>query len=185
MAVIIGDVHGRLGEYLKICKECKSSVQVGDLSNSFKHIKKMLPPSGHRFIRGNHDPRGEIAGLSQWIPDGTVEDGVFYIGSADHVVNTGEPDRTLSHDEWVDVEVAYRSSLPSVVISHDCPITAGAIMDRWGYMPSYTSSWLQSLFRYHVPDLWVFGHWHQSRRFTAEGCKFVCLDMLECYNLGE
>jgi len=160
-------------------------VQVGDLSNSFKHIQKMLPPSGHRFIRGNHDPRKEIAKLKQWIPDGTVEDGVFYIGSANHVIHTGEPDRTIPVKDWVGIVAKYRAALPRVVVSHDCPNTAGAIMDRWDYKPNYTSSWLERLLVEHVPELWIFGHWHQSRRFNLEGCKFVCLDMLECYHLGE
>ena len=177
--VVIGDVHGRIGDYLHICRQYKDTVQVGDLSASFRSLKKILPAKGHRFIRGNHEPRSEIVDMPQWIPDGTYEDGVFYVGSADHVVSTGEPDRVIDYDEWGDIKVKYTETRPSIVISHDCPVTAGHIMDRWDYKPNYTSSWLEQLLQEHVPIIWVFGHWHQSRDFQAEGCNFICLDKLE------
>jgi hypothetical protein len=60
---IIGDVHGKTGEYVHKLQKLgpnAQSIQVGDMGLGFKGVG--LPPPGasmpkgnHKFFRGNHD----------------------------------------------------------------------------------------------------------------------------------
>ena len=51
--LIIGDVHGKINEYLQLIKNRKHSIQLGDFGVGFVDIPEL--PINHRFIRGNHD----------------------------------------------------------------------------------------------------------------------------------
>lgn len=184
--LLIGDVHGKIGDYLSLCSTARGSIQLGDLSNDFRVIRNALPKDGHRFIRGNHDPRKQIATMPQWIEDGTVEGDMMMIGGSDHYPGIHPallPDRTIPTYQWIMIEAIYRDQKPRIMLTHDCPSSAGRIMDRFDYTDTYTAQWLDRLFQFHVPELWVFGHWHQSRNFWINECNFVCLDTLETYNL--
>ena len=51
----IGDVHGKMGDYLHITDGCAESIQVGDFGAGFVPLPSL--DLRHRFIRGNHDRR--------------------------------------------------------------------------------------------------------------------------------
>ena len=91
----IGDVHGHYEPYKRIIADVPRSVQVGDMGVGFLRIggysdgeEYNNPPhhsmvaGDHRFIRGNHDNPSVCRRHSQYIPDGTVEGNIMYIGGA-------------------------------------------------------------------------------------------------------
>ena len=51
---IIGDVHGKYGEYLHLTDDAEYSIQLGDMGFSYNHMKE-LNPLNHTFFGGNHD----------------------------------------------------------------------------------------------------------------------------------
>jgi Icc-related predicted phosphoesterase len=79
----------------------------------------------------------------------------------------------------------YRQSKPKIVITHDCPQAIAAIMLRpdQKIYENMTGWALNELLNIHQPDLWIFGHWHQSRTIEYGKTKFVCLDELEMYDI--
>ena len=50
-------------------------------------------------------------------------------------------------------------------------------------VPSSTSNLLQQMWQLHQPDLWIFGHYHNTRALKAEGTVFICLDELAYIDL--
>jgi predicted phosphodiesterase len=50
----IGDVHGRIPEYLEIIKGCEYSIQLGDMGLDYSLIRN-IDPERHQFVPGNHD----------------------------------------------------------------------------------------------------------------------------------
>ena len=91
---LVGDVHGKFHRYEKLIKDCDASIQVGDFGVGFFYIfgdhrvPMANPPydsikkGNHRFIRGNHDNPDVCRRQSYWIPDGTIEDHVLFVGGA-------------------------------------------------------------------------------------------------------
>jgi len=91
----IGDVHGKYSPYHRaVVQAPKGSIQVGDLGLGFvktdgeywpnPSYDKMVANNA-RFIRGNHDNPAVCARHKQWIADGTIEDGVMFIGGANSI----------------------------------------------------------------------------------------------------
>jgi hypothetical protein len=103
--------------------------------------------------------------------------------------------RTIGIDWWTEEQVTidqfmkarelYRQTLPKIVITHDCPQNIAKLMlqpDQRIY-ENITGWALNELLNIHQPDLWLFGHWHQSRTIKYGNTKFVCLDELETYGI--
>lgn len=204
----IGDVHGKFRQYKKLLAQGGPTIQVGDLGLGFRRVGGYRdgsfttnPPharmvaGGHRFIRGNHDNPSVCRQHSQCIQDGTIEDGVMFVGGA---VSVDKEWRQPGYNWWEDEELSYRElsivvdtyarNKPRVMVTHDCPEEIASVMCAhsgrkkldW---PSRTRDALQAMLCMHSPKLWVFGHWHFSFDATANGTRFVCLAELECRDL--
>jgi hypothetical protein len=196
----IGDVHGKFRPYKRIIKDCAESIQIGDMGvgfRSFPHGEEhgnpphyaMVP--GHRFIRGNHDNPGSCRGHSQWIPDGTIEGDMMFIGGAVSIDKAYRvegyswwPDEELSYAELDTLVGKYQDAKPRIMVTHDCPeevAKAVCYHHNMGKMNdgSCTRQALQAMLSCHSPELWIFGHWHVSIDFTANGTRFICLNELE------
>ena len=76
----IGDIHGKLWEYQSLLTCEYPTVQVGDFGAGFRVIPEFDPKD--RWIRGNHDDPTIARANPNWIPDGTVEGKIMYIGGA-------------------------------------------------------------------------------------------------------
>jgi predicted phosphodiesterase len=50
---IIGDVHGKFQEYIKLTKDCDYSIQVGDVGFDYNELKR-VDSNKHKVIGGNH-----------------------------------------------------------------------------------------------------------------------------------
>lgn len=200
----IGDVHGKFKRYRKIIRDCPASIQVGDMGCGFR--RKQGPNEGetysnpphyamvqgqHLFIRGNHDNPSYCAGHSQFIPDGTIKDGIMYVGGAFSVDRAW---RTEGYDWWPDEELGigalydmydkYMIEKPRIMVTHDCPDKVAHMLFGAGGrlkfdLPSRTRQAFGSMFYKYQPEVWLFGHWHESRDQVIDGTRFICLAELE------
>ena len=173
------------------------SIQVGDFGIGFYspywHDSVndwMKAHTGHRFIRGNHDSPAMCRTMAGYIEDGTIEGDVMYVGGAwsiDYAM------RTEGRDWWRDEEISiyrfneiiadYIKAKPRVMITHDCPtevawdmfISKGLSLAGSHQIKTRTGEALQQMWELHQPELWFFGHWHQTKRFESKGTTFMCL----------
>ena len=203
MLTVIGDVHGKIGDYTNLLSEesIEYSVQLGDmgfkssyeeLDDSFSLESLDLNTLSHRFIPGNHDDYDNLPSYAYREPFGEESLGgvdFFYIRGAYSLDKVHRTPRVswwereeLSIVESFEAADYYVKSKPSIILTHDCPLQITALM---GYSPikTRTGQLLQELFNFHKPDLWIFGHYHRSFRGTIDGTEFICLDELETLNL--
>lgn len=197
----IGDIHGDVSAYNRALGRCDESVQVGDFGMGFiaPSYKAMVDEfhegnPTHRFIRGNHDDPAVCRSSPGWIQDGAYDATreIMYIGGAwsiDHEIRTPGrnwwPDEELSLTELERIRADFVYFKPKVVVTHDCPRSLAAKLffrppfDTRNHFRTRTSEALDAMFRDHHPDLWVFGHWHESHRVRYNGTEFICLAINE------
>lgn len=177
------------------------SVQVGDFGIGFfspfwheKEVEWQKQHPQHRFIRGNHDDPAKCKTMPGYIEDGTVEGDVMYIGGAwsiDHAWRTPGidwwPDEELSYEELDKLVTKFGQVKPRVMITHDCPtkvawemfLSKGLGLGDNKQVKTRTGEALQAMFDIHKPELWVYGHWHNTRRTNIKGTEFQCLGELD------
>ena len=182
----IGDIHGRVTPYLELLKNCTESVQVGDFGAGFVTLPDL--DKNHRAIRGNHDSPLSMERWANWIPDGTLENGVLYIGGAysiDWMLRTEGVswwrDEQCSQEQlqrFVDLAVEAK---PEVLVTHDCPRAALPIFPHptHHYEVTRTRQALDALWEQWKPKLWVFGHHHVTAGAILEGTQFLCLGAMD------
>lgn len=184
----IGDVHAKQTEYDSIIANVSDSVQVGDFGIGFGATLSRNPR--HRAIRGNHDNPSLIRAYPNWIPDGTIEADVFYLGGA---LSVDQHLRTEGVDWWRDEECSMRQLTEIMdkidchptkinrVVTHDCPSIVVEELHGYGShkrFPSLTSQFLDWVLLELKPSLWIFGHHHKELDKTINGCRFICLPEL-------
>lgn len=199
--LIIGDVHGKIKQYLWLIKDVESSFQIGDMGIGFPNILLPTSDNGHKFIRGNHDnpsvcrQHPNYAGEFGYIP----EKEIFFMGGAWSIDKEWRipgyswwPDEELS---WEQMDAAYElyvEKKPKIVLTHDCPDEIGSFIlaslkspfiigsDGKGMkISTQTAKGLQRMLDIHKPEKWIFGHWHQSWKMERQGTRFICLNELE------
>ena len=204
MPVFIGDVHGKYRQYERLIERYPDTIQVGDMGVGFKRYvyhddeDRYFPNPPHakmvqhnaRFIRGNHDNPGICKEQSQWIEDGHVEDGMMFIGGAVSIDRLYRREgyswwdnEELSYDELDTLVLRYQLERPRIMVTHECPEYVANYMTDKIDVPSRTRQAFDSMHYHHQPELWVFGHWHQSFDQVLEGTRFVCLNELETREL--
>lgn len=207
---LIGDIHGMVNDYktFSIGNFEGPTIQVGDFGIGFgqsdywnESVNEFHRDGTHRFIRGNHDNpkmcREEMVG---WIPDGKVENDVMFIGGAwsiDHAWRTPNidwwEDEQCSEKQFEHFLDVYSTVRPRVMITHDAPIhVSDAMFTRTGLamggqhakqIPNITNNRLQEMFDMHQPELWVFGHWHNTTCAMIRGTTFVCIGELDYFDV--
>ena len=177
------------------------SVQVGDFGIGFfspfwheKEVEWQKQHPQHRFIRGNHDDPAKCKTMPGYIEDGTVEGDVMFVGGAwsiDYDWRTPGidwwPDEELSYEELDKLITKFGQVKPRVMITHDCPtevawemfLSKGLGLGDNKQIKTRTGEALQAMFDIHKPELWVYGHWHNTRRANIKGTVFQCLDELD------
>ena len=206
---LIGDVHGKFSRYKTILQNSPyKTIQVGDMGVGFTNShgeNSANPPydamvaGGHRFIRGNHDNPAVCKRHSQYIADGTVINGIMFVGGA---LSIDKAYRIEGQSYWADEELSahdlnmvvdiYYTAKPEIMITHECPETIAEIMvgsidpKTKMFSPgkldprfaSRTRQAFQSMFELHQPKLWAYGHWHVPFDQVVNGTRFVCLPEL-------
>ena len=198
----IGDVHGKFNRCRDIIRDCPASIQVGDMGVGFglilgDELKPMANPpfnsmskGNHRFIRGNHDNPEVCKRHKFWIPDGTVENDMMFIGGADSIDKgfriegvSWWRDEQLSQKEFEKIIDVYLTVKPRIMVTHDCPqyIAANFLYNHDPEMleKTTTRNALHAMWFLHKPEIWVFGHWHKSFDQVINGTRFICLAELE------
>ncbi len=196
--LIVGDVHGKWLSYEKLLTNHDVSIQVGDLGVGYpdepakltKAMTRIQAHPGHRFIRGNHDNPEVCITMPNWIPDGTVENDIMFMGGAESAYNWNAKEgidwwpstEEISVQELGALIEKYENAKPSIVISHDGP--QSVVLDILRGLSSYPSSRTRAafdmMFRSHAPDMWIFGHHHHTVKHTVGKTDFVCLAELDC-----
>lgn len=191
---IIGDIHGKAELYLSKIRDQPCSIQLGDLGIGFGMERIPLVPRKHRFIRGNHDSTELAPKLVNHLPSGfrsepwgdffTLEGG-FSIDRAYRIEGVDWwRDEEHSYKELDELISTYKQTRPSIVLSHEGPTQIiEELFSPSLYQPSRTSQALQTMLDSHVPDLWLFGHWHRSDSLTRWGCEFRCLAEGETFDI--
>ena len=193
--LLIGDVHGKWRSYAEIIQNAPASIQVGDMGIGLPHedpdVRKTFEAAtsqgDHRYIRGNHDNPFATATDARCILDGTVENGIMFLGGAQ-----SNDRRWLieGEDWWPEEELdigalnrmidIYDDTRPRVMVTHDAPeAVVRELFPSLGIEDSRTRQALDAMLEIHRPDLWVFGHYHKSRRQCLSGTEFICLAELE------
>ena len=196
MLWVIGDVHGYISSYEKICARLHKfdpdavTIQVGDMGVGFKGVPAPQCGPNDFWIAGNHDD----ALVCEKCPGNLGDFGlrtlsgyrVFFMRGA---MSTDKAFRTEGETWWACEELTqqqledavqlYDQTRPDVVITHDCP---RQIRDRWftcKFIESRTTDVLSRMFEAHHPLHWAFGHHHQPREEDFEGTHFICLNELQ------
>jgi len=208
--VIYGDLHGKfdLLPHLRKINKLKADeiIIAGDMGVGFpgprdeqlkKYAESITDSPRIRFIRGNHDDPARCAefnyeGLS-WIPDGTLEDGILFVGGAWSIDGpTGLPehrnyrtpglnwwrDEELSQGQWDAIFESLEGKHIHTVISHEAPTSVLHFVLGAHKTPYPTNtSWNLEILRNRHPNItkWLFGHYHLNSDFYHRGTSFRCI----------
>lgn len=194
---LIGDTHGKNSQYKAIIKQHPDTIQVGDMGVGFlkwPHGEAYQNPPydrmvkhNARFIRGNHDNPNVCKNHSQWIADGSVEDGVMFVGGAYSIDkewrNEGYdwwPEEELTYSDMLKVLEIYDNVRPRVMVTHDGPeFMLNYYLSHHWRISTRTGQFFDRLFEIHQPEIWVHGHHHISFDKNIKGTRFVVLAELE------
>ena len=145
-------------------------------------------PDNHYFIAGNHD------NYENMHPNGIIapqyHQGIYCIPGASSIDRNRRtmgvnwfPQEELSYPALVGAIRTVKETQPKFIASHDCPSSvAEELFDILDH--SKTRIALQAVLEACKPTVWIFGHHHKSVRKEINGCLFICLDELECYELN-
>lgn len=201
---IIGDVHGKIPSYLKICSKHEYTIQLGDMG--FRYDQINLDPKNHIFFPGNHENFHTIEYCPNYIGRYGVytHGGVkfFYVGGAfsidisfrvcDYIrggPKTWDWREELTLKEMMGCLYLYKKERPDIVISHTCPTSIEKLVGNRKIMETYgwddlecrTSQLLQIMLEEHAPKEWVFGHFHVPWKKEINKTKFRCVPELGVY----
>ena len=203
---LIGDAHGKLGQYIGLARDADFSIQLGDLGFDYSLLNDDFSPEFHRVLAGNHDNYESVDGVFvNQTPHFLGDFGLLQVPGVGEVffVRGGRSidyrHRTLGLDYWPEEELShvranealelYRSARPDFVVSHECPrsvirhVSSLDHFDGAPLVPSFTANLLQEMLDAHRPSVWYFGHWHKRWMRTINGTEFNCLDELECCDI--
>ena len=199
MIRFIGDIHGRVPEYLHLIDDQMESVQIGDFGFGFgeqgkpEFLDSLIDTcaGNHRFIRGNHDSPVDASMSTHYIQDGTIDDNIMFMGGALSIDKQWRipgidwwPDEELSEDRLVEMIDIFAKNKPTIFITHECPeFIARDVMipavNGFSNFPSRTRRALDVMYGLSPrPKLHIFGHWHKFVDVTINGTRFVCLPEL-------
>lgn len=206
---LIGDVHGRISNYIHLAKEAEYSIQLGDLGFDYSELNNISSET-HKVLAGNHDnyeKHGDkfIKQTSHFLGDFGIHStpfGNYFFVRGGHSIDLMQ--RTPGLDWWADEQISHQQAIqclnlyeknkPDFVISHECP---ESIVDQVSTLtqyngesikPSFTCKLLQQLLEIHRPSVWFFGHHHRKWLKIIKNTEFHCLDELDfcdIHDLGE
>jgi predicted phosphohydrolase len=201
---VIGDVHGKIPQYLKTITDSEFSLQLGDFAFDYRFLGN-IDDTKHVFFPGNHDNYDKCFAYPHCIGDYGYENlnGIdFYFVRGGFSIDKEYRERhyafTGQKSWWSNEELSqkdmyaclnhYSSIKPELVITHECPrsisnqIGNPDILLNFGFDPdtftTNTSELLEAMYRQHQPKLWIFGHYHRRKEIQEEYTKFICLPEL-------
>ena len=205
MIKIIGDVHGKTGDYKRLVRSMPAgqrSIQIGDMGVGFSGVVVHDMSMDHRWFRGNHDNPEKCRKHPNYLGDYgfLLEDNLFWLAGAysiDRMLRISGiswwPDEELSHAELDAAIKLYEQAKPKYVLSHEAPAKIAKVL-LMGLTGSYfgakmectmsrTAEALQAMFEIHQPKEWVFGHYHVDKQIEWDRTLFTCVAELSTYDL--
>lgn len=207
--LIVGDVHGKVNQFLDIVADYRSKsseliIQLGDLgfSKQWDEVKKWCRANNEtnlRIIPGNHDDYDRYFQVEvnyTWtrvapllVDDIWVESEYFGVQGANsidkHLRTEGKDwfcNEEMSYTQLGKAVDLYIESKPRIMFSHTCP--SSVKKQLFGYdESSRTEQALQVMFELHQPEYWFFGHFHFPRNIVINNTRFICLAELQTYEL--
>ena len=197
--IIIGDVHAKKEEYAKIIADNpgENTFQVGDFGFQISHDWHLstFDSSRHKVVFGNHDyypylDKPHSCGNFSYFPEydlmtirgaGTI-DGYRRVEGYDWFPEEEE----MSYGQWYDCIDMINDKKPKIIISHDCPMSIAQTLFGFPNEGSYkspTRNGLQACWDNHKPEMWFFGHHHESKDVVILGTRFICLNELEIFKI--
>lgn len=190
---ILSDIHGMQGVHKNVMQWNDYTLQLGDCGFDYTYMFQW-DPLFHKILGGNHDNYPLLKQMPHDLGNFGMWRGIFVIRGA---FSIDKDHRTEGMDWWQEEELsmieandaieAYAAAKPDYVVTHDCPEQASCKMRRAGQrqITSRTGQLLGRMFEIHEPKVWVFGHWHVSKKFFVEGHRtdFVALHECETYKL--
>ncbi len=189
--VLVGDIHGNFKQIIKTAHKHKNQlvIQIGDFGIGFSKNPKPKFPENLRFIRGNHDDPAKCQINPHYLGDfGFIPElDLFYVSGAWSI---DEAKRVEGVDWWRDEQLnarqmneafdLYAKTKPKFVVSHDCPLflyqemnyTNKPMIQGGDYS---TPKFLESMWNYHRPAMWLYGHHHHYFTKNVKGTRFICL----------
>jgi len=187
----IGDVHGKVDEYVALAIQHVCTLQLGDFGIGFKGIEAPDLGEEHRAFYGNHDNPTLAKTKPLFLPnDYGVWREVFYVAGGysidKHLRVEGVswwPDEEISIRELQKAIDLYAELKPRYVASHECPVVVFERVIqpiiRGRLIRNRTTAALQAMFDIHKPECWFFAHHHLSIQTVIDGCRFRGLAELE------
>jgi hypothetical protein len=191
---LIGDIHGDINSYRTMAAGADRSIQIGDFGFGFiggfterELIYPFHSEGDRRFIRGNHDDPAKCKAAPGYIPDGTIEGDVMFIGGGFSIDRARRiegiswwPDEELDEEQSKPIITTYLATKPRVMITHDAPHSAlleifEDVHLHKPIVPSKTSFLYDMLLSEHQPERWYFGHWHMNREAKIGNTIFRCI----------
>jgi len=197
---VYGDLHAnfRLLHFItnKLLKDIDEVWIAGDFGYGFPSTFNtiVVPRIPVKFIRGNHDNpivREDFNWKGfEYIKDGTIKDGVLFIGGAWSV----DKEYRIPGVSWWDQEELNQPEMDEIehsiegkidtVITHEAPYVMYPYLHPSLLFPNRTSEFLDHLRRKVLvgemkPNLWIFGHHHKHLEKVIDGTRFVGLDVAE------
>jgi predicted phosphohydrolase len=169
------------------------TIQVGDFGAGFAEIPELAPK--HKFIRGNHDNPAICKAHLNWIPDGAFwgKESMYFLGGG---LSIDRANRVLGETYWDDEELTFGELYqeitrfeilkPRIVVSHCAPHEIGIKLfptNTKRYFDSRTANAFDAMLAVHKPEMWIFGHYHQTVRQVIDVTTFMCLGELHSLNL--
>jgi hypothetical protein len=185
----VGDVHAKYSAFAKILDQSVYPVvQVGDFGFGFEPVPESIDnhSTNWHFIRGNHDSPQLAKNNHHFIGDYVLFNGLFVVSGAHSIDYHSRiqgvswwPDEELSYYDGLKALDIYTQLKPRIVVSHDCPYVIQKHLWSRSDVKSVTAQLLTEMFAVHQPDLWLFGHYHQSMMILEGHTLFRCLGELE------
>lgn len=186
---ILGDVHGKISQYIEKVQNSPYSICVGDVGFDYSLLSS-LNGTKHKIVGGNHDNYNTLVHLPHYLGDFGMWHGIFFIRGAlsiDRNLRNENVDwwakEELTYMEGLEAIEAYKTSKPSIVVSHDCPLSILPYLCGNNFHKSRTNQLLQACLEEFRPSLWIFGHHHQSKKIVQYGVDFICLNELETMDI--
>lgn len=183
--LLIGDVHGKHDQYLKIINAHHESIQLGDFGFDYNCCRP-----NHMILGGNHDNYDLLLSHPNNLGDYGTYRNIFFIRGAQSIDRAARIEgqswwrnEELSYTQLSQCIDLYSKVKPKIVISHTCPkflMTHLGGRADWG---SRTEIAMAQMYNIHSPQMWIFGHFHRSKLIMIGITKFICLNELEPFQL--
>lgn len=196
MIRIVGDIHGKVYDYSFLVKDIPYSIQLGDFGfkKTYEERDRMfekydIPSNNHFMIGGNHDDYDHLPNWSLGDFGYSNIHGFkfFFVRGARSIdkdrryqgINYWE-DEELNMQQATNAIDLYEKIKPDIVLSHDIPDDVSmSIFPNRVPIKSMTGQMMNTMFDIHQPKVWIFGHWHVTKKVDLDKTSFICLGELD------